>query len=106
MKADPAFGIAKPGRLSSGTTQDLSNMTAGIQARTSPQVISITVPVKCRLNLLGACVDVAVPPAASPQQDYFNLKEEADRRTRTTTGYRKLTIQLDVEWVLNLTQCN
>ena len=36
--------------------------------------------VKCRLNVLGACLDVPVPPAASPQQIYSALKEEADRR--------------------------
>lgn len=36
--------------------------------------------VKCRLNVLGACLDVPVPAAASPQQIYSTLKEEADRR--------------------------
>lgn len=42
----------------------------------SPLVCSV----KLRLNLLGACLDVPVPPAAPPQQVYQALKQEADTR--------------------------
>lgn len=36
--------------------------------------------VKCRLDLLGSSLDVAVPPAAPPQQVYLALEQEADSR--------------------------
>ena len=42
----------------------------------SPHMCSV----KCRLNLLGASLDVPVLPAAPPQQVYQALKREADTR--------------------------
>lgn len=56
-------------------------MTSGNSSKKRPRRSSSQqCQVKCRLNVLGAQFDVAVPPAAPPQQIYFALKQEADRR--------------------------